>query len=441
MAVGGITLAPVFAPWSFVLRGAAGTCHAPLSHHPRCTARRQLLYLPSGLGALQRELAEVPPHVCDVHARTLEALVPSSACDNPFAEVRAFRHRPCDYSSYGGHDGCTGKSFGVLLASSGPQSAWRLLPNGPHHFCSGKEEAAPSSGDLSQTHVLPPPVAVILHYESCVYSRWLDKFTNYAQRVRQGGEQSFLFQFYCESLGVAMGVLDAEERGNSRGIEAAHARATQLYCKWKQEPAELPPTPREGCAIVGKLGITVIPPVTSLLAGVAAGGDAAAAAAMLQSAPTQTLSATASPPAPTSTTPLPTPTPTPRAPTSTTPLPTPTPTPRAPTPPSATPPSGTPPSTAVEPAAAAEISRPSPPVCAEPSPLQPSPLQPHSLPASSTTTTTSSSSTSLHGSLASSREASRGTQRVWVCPHSVSRPCGRSASWRERAQQQRRITA
>eukprot|EP00966_Prymnesium_polylepis_P015235 352321-Prymnesium_polylepis.1 len=69
----------------------------------------------------------------------------------------------------------------------------------------------------------------------------------------------------CESLGVAMGVLDAQERGGGRAIDAARARATRFFCKWKQQPADLPPAPATGAVVLRERGITLLPPATTFL--------------------------------------------------------------------------------------------------------------------------------------------------------------------------------
>ena len=92
----------------------------------------ELLYAPCGRAALHDELYACSksdaPWLHNVHALTIEALVPSRTCRAPFHEARAFRHCPGDFGSYGGQSAAsTGKSFGVLTASG-------LEAEGPHHF-------------------------------------------------------------------------------------------------------------------------------------------------------------------------------------------------------------------------------------------------------------------------------------------------------------------
>ena len=90
-----------------------------------------------------------------------------------------------------------------------------MLPNliaaGPHHFGAMDVGANPfgahalANGAASEAErscgggrgieranrgiqmVMPPAVAVVIHYESTSFVRWLDKFTDYARRMRDEG--------------------------------------------------------------------------------------------------------------------------------------------------------------------------------------------------------------------------------------------------------------
>ena len=73
----------------------------------------EALYCPNGPAALRRAIARAPADAVSLHARNLEAVVTSVRCSNPFAEARAFRHRPWDYGAYG-YPPSSGKSIGVL---------------------------------------------------------------------------------------------------------------------------------------------------------------------------------------------------------------------------------------------------------------------------------------------------------------------------------------
>lgn len=165
----------------------------------------ELLFVPHGIGPLHATLRRLPREIGNVHALTLEALVPSLDCQNPFAEARVFRHQPVRYSSYGPAAHNAGKSMGVLRCK-------RLRCTGPHHFSNtssqlvGKDARDATTADelarfdWTGTHVLKPSVAVILHYESCTFARWQLKYTECAQHLRSGGDrrQGFLFDF-CAS--------------------------------------------------------------------------------------------------------------------------------------------------------------------------------------------------------------------------------------------------
>lgn len=214
----------------------------------------ELLYLPSGADALHAAIARAPAGTADLHALTLEALAPSLECRNPFAECSAFRHCADDYCAYGGGPASRGKSFGVL-------SCGMLSPHGPHHFRQTADdidlperrigqslpewlsEVRRESVSAGPTEVLPPPVAVILHYESCRYERWRDKFTDYARRMRHEGERAIakarqFTKFYRDSITCCSQMLnrsreygDAELEllGHFRSEDATdHAR--QLWC-------------------------------------------------------------------------------------------------------------------------------------------------------------------------------------------------------------------
>ena len=91
----------------------------------------ELLYLPSGLRALQRELGRAPSGIVNLHALTLEALVPrddealtldtNDAADVsrcPFVRCRMFRHVRTSFAAYGGSPVAAGKSFGLLSCPS-----------------------------------------------------------------------------------------------------------------------------------------------------------------------------------------------------------------------------------------------------------------------------------------------------------------------------------
>ena len=248
----------------------------------------ELLYLPSGLRALQRELARAPRGVSNVHALTLEALVDRDKAEEldaggaghdwcPFTACRAFRHRRQDYSAYGSAAQASGKSFGVL--SQGP------MPMSPHHFGVDRFHSA-TNGFMRGTMLLPAHIAAVLHFESTSFVRWQQKFEEYARRDREARaetaekeaqreaaraagetprkEQRSLFGkpkykqpafwFYQQSMHACERLLVAQEEAaefpdslvlRSR-VQSAREAAWQLWSRRKLAPPSIPPPPRLG---------------------------------------------------------------------------------------------------------------------------------------------------------------------------------------------------
>ena len=235
----------------------------------------ELLYAPNGLEALQAVLRNLPPTIFNVHAYTLEALVPRAECDNPFAECVAFKHKPLEYSSYGSASHNAGKSMGVLKSK-------RLRCQGPHHFMTKgagynnrfgeANEEVPKEDlfDWTGTHVLPPCIAVILHYESCTIDRWQLKFIGYAERLREhnnGGDdgarmvkQGFTYRFYCESLGACRRLLAARESERPGVVAAAEKYCKEMWVRWKLQPDLSQMMPRSGAVhrVDVESGVTVL---------------------------------------------------------------------------------------------------------------------------------------------------------------------------------------
>lgn len=257
----------------------------------------EVFYLPSGLRTLWRHLARSSSAEINLHALTLEALVPRDAdalADNldgaaacPLGRCRAFRHRRRAYTAYGSAAHAAGKSIGRLRCAS-------LQPASPHHFCADRFHSA-AQGFMSGTRLLPCHVAVVLHYESCSYARWRTKFTDYAHRHRhieataqaadddendappragsgrvtgEAGEVAQRvaarrerakrdaqklsdpsFWFYQQSMRACLRLLEAEEaasacpssavyRGKARVLED---ECRKLWATYKLEPPGLPP--------------------------------------------------------------------------------------------------------------------------------------------------------------------------------------------------------
>ena len=130
--------------------------------------------------------------------------MPHASCVEPFREVVSFRHRPSEYCGYGSLVGSTGKSIGVLCHAG-------LVPLGPHHFgtCEPAGLAAGRAGLVAgraarqwtgrgqpmewprkvhtETALMPPPVAVVLHFHCPSLDRWQSKYADHLASLRQLG--------------------------------------------------------------------------------------------------------------------------------------------------------------------------------------------------------------------------------------------------------------
>mmetsp|Transcript_21426 Transcript_21426/g.67265 ORF Transcript_21426/g.67265 Transcript_21426/m.67265 type:complete len:366 (-) Transcript_21426:39-1136(-) len=151
----------------------------------------ELLYCPRGPGTLWAALRTAPPGVCDLHVQNVEALAPDASCEAPFASCATFIVSTSRFASY-----TNGKSFGRVARAG-------LRAHGPHHFRADGGESAD----------LPPPCAVVLHYESCTFDRWSRKFRDLADR--HGDDPDVVaklpFPFYRESLAVMRKLAVAQE--------------------------------------------------------------------------------------------------------------------------------------------------------------------------------------------------------------------------------------
>ena len=232
----------------------------------------ELLFLPRGVAALHRDLGNLSG-ACSLHVRNMEALVPSMRCRNPFAEARAFRHRPWEYGAYG-YPPSSGKSIGVLAVDD-------LTTNGPHHF--GREHLTPEmdgtplagGGSLA----LPHGTAVVLHYESCTYLGWRNKFEQLA-RAPNGADKARQFSpFYSASVDCCAALEHAKAAVELAGAAVADAemetlrvakqQAHAVWQHWRVAPSGLPPPPspdtgvsstETSIRVLQRRGITLIDP-------------------------------------------------------------------------------------------------------------------------------------------------------------------------------------
>jgi hypothetical protein len=231
----------------------------------------ELLYLPHGFNLLRATILRAPAETADFHCLNLEAMAPSIDCVNPFVECTAFRHCSSDYCAYGGGLRSKGKSIGVV----GKAALW---PLGPHHFVtdferSSQDDDQDGGKDRTPREILPCPVAVVLHYESCRFSRWRDKFCDYARRARSEGKLAIksatsFTRFYRESIATCMQMVTTREAdrvllGHYSCADAEEA-ARKFWSAHKLEPAVA--TARRPVTRVETLAqhrMTLLPPVAA----------------------------------------------------------------------------------------------------------------------------------------------------------------------------------
>ena len=250
----------------------------------------ELLYCAQGAATLRDAAIAAGPERCDLHSLTLEAIVPSESCADPFREARVFRHCTADFCSYGGDAYCTGKSIGVLRHPN-------LVMAGPHHFdCHswdrGGEADCAANGPITKSStkqlVLPTNVAVTVHFESCVYDKWLDKFTDYAWRLRTEGSSAIakartFNAFYHESIHACAQRMEARTTrgagadagaGGVGAIESlighysaddAEENCRDFWRSHKLEPADMPPRGAQRVVICDKRDLTLMAPLASAL--------------------------------------------------------------------------------------------------------------------------------------------------------------------------------
>lgn len=214
----------------------------------------ELLFCPSGRLALDSALSGMAPTECEAHALTIEALAPSTNCVNPYTEATTFRHNRHDFTSYGSHCGAAGKSFGRLSCSD-------LQVIGPHHFKRKRYGRCfeVDKGDFAHTKLLPPPVAIILHYESACLEHWRRKYIGYARTVHAGRKQRFSFPFYLESLEACLRYVRAEDAGDARALAEAEAAMVETWSRWKLQPEDLPArSQRPPVQLLSERGLTIL---------------------------------------------------------------------------------------------------------------------------------------------------------------------------------------
>jgi len=117
--------------------------------------------------------------------------------------------------------------------------------------------------DLEHTLVLPPAAAVVLHYESTHYSRWRDKFCDYAERVRFGiaDTKARTFNtFYRNSIATCTQLIETNPLIVLFSAADAEEQACSFWRDAKVEPEGLPAAAEGEMHVIDKLGVTLFPP-------------------------------------------------------------------------------------------------------------------------------------------------------------------------------------
>lgn len=207
----------------------------------------ELLYCPQGPGALWSALRSAPAAACDAHLHNLEALAPDASCSAPFASCTTFLVATSRYTSY-----TNGKSLGRVSRPG-------LRAHGPHHF-----RGDPNPRGESSTVDIPAAVAVVLHYESCTFERWCDKFRDLADR--HGDDPDVVaklpFPFYRESLNAMHKVAQAERAlATAAAVEQLTQAAFLVWARRKvASHLKLAPHDTVDITVVADALATIFPP-------------------------------------------------------------------------------------------------------------------------------------------------------------------------------------
>mmetsp|Transcript_40520 Transcript_40520/g.106389 ORF Transcript_40520/g.106389 Transcript_40520/m.106389 type:complete len:372 (-) Transcript_40520:121-1236(-) len=143
----------------------------------------ELFYVPGhpvGVPNVKDLFESVPKTYRSVKFRNSEAVYPSAEVKDCFKESTLFRRNGA--TSY-----ANGKSAG---RTAGRQA---IMPFGPHDF------DVPNPAVVLDTSVLPTPPGLVLHFESCPFSRWENKFWSLRKTPAQS-LKNIPFPFYRESI-------------------------------------------------------------------------------------------------------------------------------------------------------------------------------------------------------------------------------------------------
>ena len=140
----------------------------------------ELLYCPKSIDNFYKVLSESTLHSC-LRLKNYESVAPHSKVVNPFKECKYFNTNTANFTAY-----ANGKSIACLKHEG-------VRAKGAHLF----------SGNIKNINEKD---AVVLHYESMVYSKWKEKFENYLinGNKSQCDNGKIPFKFYCQSMDTVL---------------------------------------------------------------------------------------------------------------------------------------------------------------------------------------------------------------------------------------------
>jgi len=176
----------------------------------------ELLYAP-----MHRPLFELfgalPSTVDQAFIPNVEAVYPSVAVQNCFAETKEVNMNPYTFASY-----ANGKSAVRLTDGAG-----EVAPAGPHMW---RYQAGDQLPSLHLDHEPFGAPLMVVHFESCPFNRWESKFWELGN-TSPGKVQSIPFPFYRESL-ERMQSCSGEAHNDPDSICSEHSLQS-FWAQWK----------------------------------------------------------------------------------------------------------------------------------------------------------------------------------------------------------------
>jgi len=176
----------------------------------------ELLYSPQSrkIGDL---LAAVPSNLAQAYLPNVEAVYTSPEVKNCFAQTDKVNLNRYTFQSY-----ANGKSAVRVAASE-------AYPAGPHQWRNAKNQELPSV-HLDQEPF--GPALMVIHYESCPFSRWQDKFWELGNTSPDKISQ-IPFQFYRESISRMQTCRSSGPQHSLSLLGCDEGSLMQLWSEWK----------------------------------------------------------------------------------------------------------------------------------------------------------------------------------------------------------------